>query len=274
MQDINWELFEKWLAKDKTQDVVKDILRYAKKYHYCLNKGDLTPIAMLSVAKRRLVMASLSNLAKFLGIYDYWKALVHKYGIKWITMETRDKRIIDRITRVVDPDDIYHWIKEVKENVPKYAELLDLIAITGMRLKEAIASYNLIIKLYREGKLNSYYNEANQCLEHYKFKELFLRKGKKVFISFVPKELVYKITQKKPIETRFLLKHKVKKERFSDIREAHATLLTRHLTQPEIDFLHGRIGINVFMQNYFNPKVISDLQERIFKAITEIRSKI
>jgi len=55
--------------------------------------------------------------------------------------------------------------------------------------------------------------------------------------------------------------------RFSDIREAHGTFITKHLKQPEIDFLHGRVSTNVFMANYFNPALIVDLKERTFKAI-------
>jgi len=45
-----------------------------------------------------------------------------------------------------------------------------------------------------------------------------------------------------------------------------------YLTQPEIDFLHGRTSASIFMQNYFNPALISDLKERVFKAIEEIKT--
>ncbi|HEX69428.1 MAG TPA: hypothetical protein ENG10_03950 [Candidatus Bathyarchaeota archaeon] len=64
------------------------------------------------------------------------------------------------------------------------------------------------------------------------------------------------------------------KSRFGDVREVHGTFLTKYLRQPEIDFLHGRVSTNVFMQNYFNPALISDLKERVFKAIKEIETKI
>jgi intergrase/recombinase len=152
------------------------------------------------------------------------------------------------------------------------------ITITGLRLDEAVQSYNMIIQLSKQGKLNEYYNEANECLEHFRFKEVFIRKSKKAFISFVPKDLIAKIVDEKPLTSKHSVQQFVKKRglkiRFADIREAHASFLTKHLTPAEIDFLHGRVSTNIFMANYFNPKLIADLKERIFKAIAEIKVKI
>jgi len=153
-----------------------------------------------------------------------------------------------------------------------------LMAITGLRLTEAIDCYNLIIQLAKEGKLNEYYNEEKGTLEHFKFKEIFLRKNKKVFISFVPKELVERIANnKKPIKSRFVVEKRVQKQgykiRYTDIRELHGSFLTKYLTQPEIDFLHGRVSASIFMQNYFNPAWISDLKRRVFRAIEKIKEK-
>jgi hypothetical protein len=47
--------------------------------------------------------------------------------------------------------------------------------------------------------------------------------------------------------------------------------MTRFLSQPETDFLQDRISGSMFMRNYFNPALISDLKERVFKAIEELR---
>jgi hypothetical protein len=58
---------------------------------------------------------------------------------------------------------------------------------------------------------------------------------------------------------------------FGDIREAHATLSTKYLKESEIDFLHGRVSTSVFMRNYFNPALISDLKERVFKTIGQLK---
>jgi intergrase/recombinase len=96
---------------------------------------------------------------------------------------------------------------------------------------------------------------------------------------FVPKALVERIARNNMLisSANAVLKQLQKRGlecRFGDIREAHASVLTKHLTQPEIDFLHGRVGANVFMANYFNPALIADLKQRVFKAIAEIQTKI
>ena len=60
---------------------------------------------------------------------------------------------------------------------------------------------------------------------------------------------------------------------FSNIREYFDTYMTKYLSQPEIDFLQGRVSANGFMRNYFNPNVIDDLKERVFKGRDEIQTK-
>ncbi|MEM2169623.1 MAG: hypothetical protein QW186_07465, partial [Candidatus Bathyarchaeia archaeon] len=80
---FRWEEFEKWLLSDKKPKTAREILNYARRYFPALESGNLSEIIVLPPAKRRVVLASLSNLAKFLGVYDYWRGLVHKYGVKW-----------------------------------------------------------------------------------------------------------------------------------------------------------------------------------------------
>ena len=193
--------------------------------------------------------------------------------------KSNEELVIERLTKVQDPNEVFEWIKQVKRARSELSDFMDFIAITGLRLVEAIESYNLIIKLAKEGKLNEYYNEEKEALEHFRFKEIFLRKSKKAFISFVPKELIEKIALSSPLpDSRHAIQMRVKKKglklRFSDIREAHASFMTKYLKQPEIDFIHGRVTTNIFMANYFNPALICDLKERVFNAVKEIQNKI
>jgi len=62
--------------------------------------------------------------------------------------------------------------------------------------------------------------------------------------------------------------------RVNELREYYATFMTRYLSQPEIDFLQGRVSASVFMRNYFNPALIGDLKVRVFQGISEIQTKI
>jgi intergrase/recombinase len=223
------------------------------------------------------VVKALSSLAKYLGIHEQFKKLVKDYGLTWKGKAT-DDLVIERLVRTKDPDEVFAWVKEVKRVRPDISEFMDFISVSGLRLNEAVQSYNLIVKLSREGKLNQYYNEQTETLEHFRFKEVFIRKSKKAFISFIPKELIEKVKGCEPLTSKHSVQQFVKKQglkiRFADIREAHNTLLTKYLNQSEIDFIAGRVSSNVFMSNYYNPKMVSDLKERIFKAIAEIETKI
>jgi intergrase/recombinase len=110
-------------------------------------------------------------------------------------------------------------------------------------------------------------------LEHYKFKETFIRGNKKVFISFLPREVIENVARQEGF-TQSQIDNAFEdvglKMRFSDVREYFATYMTKHLNPAEIDFLQGRVSGSVFMRNYFNPALIGDLKERVFKGIQEI----
>jgi len=252
------------------------MVSYAQQFQDCLTSGDLSVLLQLSPGKKRLVMSSLSALAKYLGVYEDWKHLIRQYQLKW-SGKSKDDIVISRLTKVKNPDEVFNWIKNVKDAKPDLAVFMDFMAITGMRYVEAVESYNLIIKLAREHKLNEYYDSEREVLEHYKFREVFLRKAKKVFVSFVPKELVHKIAEGQTLNKHGIqtaVKRRGLPLRFGDIRELHGTLLSRYLSESEIDFLHGRISGSVFMTNYFNIAWITDLKERVFKGIAEIQNKI
>ncbi|MGB9693240.1 MAG: integrase, partial [Fervidobacterium sp.] len=240
-------------------------------------KRDLSEVRDLRPTLRVNVVKALSSLAKYLGVYEDYKRLVKTYGLTW-KGKSVDDLVIQRLAKVKDPDEVYAWIREVKRRRSDISVFMDFIAITGLRLDEAVQSFNLIIKLAGKGELHQYYNEVNECLEHYRFKEIFIRKSKKAFISFAPRQLVERIADQTPLTSKHSVQQFVKKSglkiRFADVREAHNTLLTKYLNQSEIDFLAGRVSANIFMSNYFNPKMIGDLKERIFKAIREIENKI
>jgi hypothetical protein len=222
-------------------------------------------------------MKALAALSKYLGMHEDFKLLVKNYSLKW-TGRSADDLIVDRITKVNNPNEIFEWIKKVKQVRPDLFEFMSFMTVTGLRYVEAVSSYNLIITLSNEDRLNEYYNAETETLEHFRFKKIFFRRSKKAFLSFVSKAMVNSISQKKAIARQSTVTSAVRKKglkcQFSDIREAHGTLMTKHLKDNEIDFLHGRVTTNVFMRNYFNPSLISDLKTRTFEAISEIEVKI
>ena len=275
---VDWEAYREWLNKNLSPAYARDVYSYSRKYADCLLKMDLSELLKIRKTKRTNIVKALSNLAKFLGLHDEFLKLMHSYAMEW-GGKSSDDIVIERLTKVKDPDEVFEWIRQVKEVRPDLADFMDFMAISGLRLVEAITSYNLIIKLSRKGKLNEYYNEEMETLEHYKFKEQFIRRSKKAFISFVPKQLVEKIASNDPLpDSRYAIPTRIRKKglklRFSDIREAHASFMTKYLRQPEIDFIHGRVTANIFMSNYFNPRFVPDLKARVFKGIAEIQNKI
>ncbi|MEM3628872.1 MAG: integrase [Candidatus Bathyarchaeia archaeon] len=203
---------------------------------------------------------------------------VHKFGLKWITMDVRGKRIIERLTKKMDLEAVYGWVKKVKMELPEYSDFMDFVAVTGMRLNEAIESWHMLRTI---GNLNDYYDTEKEILLNYKIPEKFMRKGKKSFIVFVPRSMVEKI--RNDYQPVIISRHQVRKRivkrlgfepKFSDLREAHASIMTKYLNQNEIDFIQFRVGTSVFMQNYFNPALISDLKQRVFEGIAEIQAKL
>jgi hypothetical protein len=253
------------------------LFNYAQLYSECLFKRDLGKVRDLPDSLRPNILKALSALAKFTGYYEDWKGLLKNYGLSWVG-RSADDIVIDRLTNVQDPDEIWNWIKTVKQERPGLTELLDLMAVSGLRFIEGVNSYNLMIKLKLEHKLESYFAQDKSTLEHFRFKEIFLRNTKKAFVSFVPFELITKISKADILPTADAVKKLVQKRglqlRFGDIREAHGTFMTKYLKESEINFLHGRVTSNTFMANYFNPALISDLKDRAFQGIAEIQEKV
>ena len=271
----DWNAFRKYLQRNHNERVVRDYVSYAQRWKDCLLNRDLSKVLVLTPGRKRMVMASLAALSKFLGAYEDWQQLIKKYDLTWAGRSSTDI-ILERFQKVENPDEIFNWIKQVKKEREELTDFMDLIAVTGMRMVEAVNSYNLIIKLSRKGKLQDYYND--QVLEHYKFKDVFIRGNKKVFISFVPEQLVKAIAGNSLLRSWMSVQKLVTKQglpsRFSDVREAQGTFLTKYLKDAEIDFLQGRVATTVFMKNYFNPALIVDLKQRAFQGIAEIEGKI
>jgi len=209
-------------------------------------------------------MKALSALSKYLGCHDYFLTLVKRAGLSW---SSGKDYMLDRLTRP-SPNPV-PWILEVKKRVPSLSLFLDYLASTGLRLIEAINSWNIIAQKGLEG----YYSPKTGALEHFRFKELFIRKTKRAYISFAPIELLKSIEGREaltPNKVNKRLKRRGIPRRYGDLREYWATYMTRHLIREEIDFLQGRVGTSVFMTYYFNPALIADLRTRVLKGVGEI----
>ncbi len=166
------------------------------------------------------------------------------------------------------------WIQKCLRLLDDRGRLLMLLALsTGLRKSECFKSFNLIIRLNREGRLSEYYNPGLQVLEHFRFEKLFIRRTKNVYISFIPRSLVDRIAASKPVSypaIRNRLKKRGMKIRLNEIRDHYATFMVQHgLIREEVDLLQGRIGKTVFMRNYFSPS-LQDLGQRTLSALNRM----
>lgn len=264
--------FKDYCLEKYSHHTALERISYADHYGHLLTNRDFSSLMAMPETKRLHVLSSLSALAKFQGQYSVFQELIKEYGIKWVT--NRDSMIIGRISRSKNPDDVIEWIMQVRKKIPEHDLFMEFLTLSGMRLIEAVNSYNMIIDA--DGHLDEYYNPKTNALENYKFKD-FIRKTKKSYIVFMLPDVITKITRARPISIFNILKITQLRGlrcRYSDVRELHATLLTTILTPSEIDFIQGRIGSSVFMTNYFNPALITDLQTRALSGLANIRSRI
>jgi hypothetical protein len=271
-----WGNFKLFLEKDYRGDWKNQIFNNTQKYVYCVSSGDLSILKTLSDGKRLNIMKSLSAYAKFSGCYEHYKQLVKAYGLKWSV--NNDDIIIARLLKYSSdngaPHDLFEWIKRVKSEIPALKTFMDFTIGTGLRFDEAINSYRLIVDLSKKQKLESYYNAEWGALEHFRFREIFIRRTKKAFMSFVPYQLIESVQLSNLDVTEDVVKKRLQRRqlplKFSDLRELFASCSVKHLKQPEIDFLQGRVSTSVFMQNYFNPVWIADLKKRSIENANDL----
>ena len=62
---------------------------------------------------------------------------MEKYGLSWKGRST-DDIFIDRLLSVRNPNEIWNWVRQVKEARPDLADFMDFVAITELRLNDAI----------------------------------------------------------------------------------------------------------------------------------------
>jgi len=251
---INWDEFKQFLASRYSSATAKDRLRYALRFHNLLMEGDLSPLHQLSPHVRGHALRSLAVLSRFLGLYGYFKSLVKHYGLTW-SEEKRDRLIVRRLE---DEEDVISWVREACEKAPRIKGVVKLAFVTGLRRGEAIESHNLIIRgLYGE----------DETLEHYRFPHIFLRRTKKAYVSFVPRELLDEIKTCKPVTAYIVwnwLKRKGLPMRFQSLRRFWATYMLRYLSPTEVDFLQGRAS-SLLLTHYFTPSM-EELKNRALKG--------
>ena len=189
---IDWQQFHNFLLQRMTPKTAGDRLSYAKQYAIIIlqsgDGGDASSLMHLTPNKRIHIQKALSSLARFTGKTEEWKAIRQKYGLTWSTGTEQ----LDAFNRFFSNDNslekMIESLKQAMQLLPHpYRDVLLFCVLTGLRNGETIEC----IKLIRDPEqFKIYYNESSQCLEHFRFKERFLRKTKSAYITVCDKQIL------------------------------------------------------------------------------------
>ncbi|MBN1245240.1 hypothetical protein JXA31_06570 [Candidatus Bathyarchaeota archaeon] len=233
-------------------------------------------ISAIPASTRGNVLKAMVNLSKFLGVYSDYQKRLKNSGIKWLSTDDAFNSFL-RITNN-NHSSLGEWYKAM-QNILRDNEklLLKYTLVTGIRKNEAIKSFNLMIDLAKEDKLDTYYNSELGILEHYKQKDKdgdfeFLRATKKLYISIVSKALIDEIVQSNKVSYSAIrkrisrAKHNI---RIKELRSYFATYLRTHGILTEyIDLLQGRIPKSVFARHYLKVEDVKELVGQVL-AVTD-----
>ena len=264
--------FRQWLeAKEYATRYIQSVLPYAKKYCYILDSGNLRDLDLLSVHRRAHVVKALILLSKFRGNYSEFKAKLSECGIKW--ERSNGLRAFLRSFNASN-NDILKWYNEANNHLRENEVLFSkFLLYSGLRVSEAIHSFNLVIELSEEDRLSDYYDSGFGVLCHFKYSKLFIRRTKNCYITFLELEVLKQITVSQQVSysglrKRFERKHL--KLRINELRDKFGTHLLSHgILEAEINLLQGRIPVDIFIRHYWSPK-LKELGTRIFKALQNI----
>ena len=146
---------------------------------------DIKDLLVLAPAKQRHIMKSLANLAKYNGIYEQWNSLRRQHNLKWSSTNTFDvfERIMNNDTTF---NKMLEYVKQILAVLPSsHANVIVFGTLTGLRPVEACKSVQLI-----HTDLSNYLNPDLFILEHFKWKDIFIRRTKKSFISVMTDRLL------------------------------------------------------------------------------------
>ena len=241
----------------------KSQYNYSIMYHEFLSNPSL--ILTLPKTHKPNALKATVCLSKYLGCYEEYKQQLKSYGIKWATGNTSFSGFLSLVSK--KHDTLPEYIREIKPHITASEYVfVKFVAVTGLRVSEAMQSFNMIIDLYAEGKLGEYYDATRNVLEHYKYPK-FLRTTKNTFLSFVSQELIDQIcfcdkVTYPAIHCR-LFRRKVKL-RLKELRSYNATVYMRNgLLAEEVDVLQGRVSKSVLVRHYLGID-LGELSSKVF----------
>ena len=177
-------------------------------------------------------------------------------------------------------------VKEMIHVLPvALATVVKHSVLTGLRPIEACESVRLLLNFSNDVNIHhktkeeiQYYNPQTQMLEHFRFPEIFIRRTKKAFISYITKNQLSGIAtlgSSTPTYTaiRKACEHRHIRMDMHLCRKIHASWLHQSgITSEAVDFLQGRVSPSVFSRHYLTPD--SSLRSRVLDALDRLKEAI
>jgi Archaeal phage integrase len=226
--------------------------------------------------KRIHIMKAISSLARFTGQVPAWQEMKQRYNLTWSTGNEK----LDAFQRFFDNDksldSMLKWVRDAIEILPaQMGEAIKWNSLTGLRPTESLQA----IKLIKDPvTFKTYYDSERQCLQHFKFPELFLRRTKTTYITIVNNDLLriahnatsnpnYDRIRYACADSRGLEFH------MAYCRKIYGSWLRQSGIESEIvDLLQGRVPKSVFARHYFTPSL--DYKDRVIRVLDKLKQQI
>jgi intergrase/recombinase len=140
------------------------------------------------------------------------------------------------------------------------------------------ASSRILEKASESVKPLNYYNPDRQVLEHFRFPQIFLRRTKKAYISFITREMLSGIGVLGPSTPtwnaiRLACRRRGINMNMHLCRKIFASHLRASGIEPEIvDLLQGRVSQSVLVRNYLVPS--KDLKDKVLTSLVRLKQEL
>ena len=220
---------------------------------------DIKDLLVLPPAKQRHIMKALANLAKHIGVYEEWNRQRRQHQLKWSSTDTLGvfERIMNNGTSY---DKMLEYVKEILTVLLRsHANVIIFGTLTGLRPVEACKSVQLI-----HTYLSNYLNADLFILEHFKWKDIFIGRTKKSFISVMTDRLlrIAKSTDAQSYTSIYAYLYKRGLPmRMNYCRKIFGTHLRYCDIESEmVNLLEGRISSEIFVRHYWSPNMKQDIE--------------
>jgi len=280
---------ENYLKVHKKRNI-NQIISYMRRYSSVLETGGATILLSLTGPQRRHAMEALTILSKLIGCYDKWQQIrKSNYSLRW----TNGNESVQALERFFNPemslDSMLSKVRGMIQVLPdRMGQVIRFACLTGLRPGEACVSVRLLNCLptsnlshgtpFKSITSNKYYNPEQQCLEHFRYPNIFLRPTKKAYLSYLSSDNYHYFANLEPKTPSLAAISSSCKRRKIQInmhlcRKIFASYIRHKGIEPEVcDLLQGRVSQSVLTRHYVAPS--QDLKDRVLDAVAALQKEI